>query len=183
MQCPLTISDIIEIIGIITSLITSIVAIVISIATLRQNSKMIESTSRPYIGIYSAGNYVKKPNSYIILKNFGQSSATILSFSCDIDLAKLNPTEFDYKPFQNIQGTVIMPGQSFHACIDLNNVYPEITELNFNIIYASDTHTYSENIHVNLAANIGNFILHNTSKNQELAIISETLQDMHIHSL
>ena len=38
MQCPLTVSDVIEIVGIIASLITSIVAIAISVKTLKQNS-------------------------------------------------------------------------------------------------------------------------------------------------
>ncbi len=45
-------SDIIQLFGIIASLITSIVAITISLVTLRQNSKMIEDASRPIISIY-----------------------------------------------------------------------------------------------------------------------------------
>ena len=46
-------SDIIEIIGIIASTTVSIVAIVISLITLKQNNKMIEESTRPVISIYS----------------------------------------------------------------------------------------------------------------------------------
>ena len=50
---PLAPSDVIEILGIIASLITSVIAIVISVKTLHQNSQMIEESTRPYIVVYS----------------------------------------------------------------------------------------------------------------------------------
>lgn len=49
----ITWSDIIEIAGIIASTITSIIAIAISVKTLRQNNKMLEESTRPNIQIYS----------------------------------------------------------------------------------------------------------------------------------
>ena len=42
----LTPSDIIQILGIIASFLTALVAIIISLVTMRQNSKMIEESSR-----------------------------------------------------------------------------------------------------------------------------------------
>ena len=57
MQCPLTVSDVIEIVGIIASLITSIVAIAISVKTLKQNSRMIEDSTRPYVSVYIGNTY------------------------------------------------------------------------------------------------------------------------------
>ena len=48
----LSTSDWIQLLGIIASLVTSIIAIFISIFTLRQNSKMIEASSRPVLSIY-----------------------------------------------------------------------------------------------------------------------------------
>lgn len=45
-------SDTIQLLGIVASLITSLAAIIISLMTLRQNSKMIEDASRPVISIY-----------------------------------------------------------------------------------------------------------------------------------
>ncbi len=182
--CLLQPSDIIEIIGIVASLLTSIIAIIISLKTLRQNSKMIEDSSRPYIGIYGGSTFVSTPNYYLILKNFGNSSATIKKFSSNIDLSKFNTHNFDdRKPFQNIEGSTIMPGQSFHAVIDFKKAYSKSKTLNFYIVYSSGTHTYEDNICVNLAANIGNFVTHHTAKGKEIATISETLQDISIRSL
>ena len=49
----LTPSDIVQILGIIASFLTAIVAIIISLVTLRQNSKMLEESSRAVISVYS----------------------------------------------------------------------------------------------------------------------------------
>ena len=83
-------SDLIQIAGIIVSLICSLIAIAISLKTLKQNSKMIENSTRPYIGIYIASTYIRDVSCYLVVKNFGQSAATIRSFTYDFDLAKLN---------------------------------------------------------------------------------------------
>lgn len=186
VACPtpqLTISDIIQIIGIILSLLTGIVAICISIATLKQNSKMIEESTRPYIDIYSAGVYVGSSTYYIVLKNFGQSSAFINSFDCEIDLSKCINSQHPTKPFQGIEKSNIVPGQSFHALIDFKKTTEQTDVLIFHISYSSGTHSYNQDIHLKLTANIGNLVNHTTTEGKELATISETLQDMYIHSL
>ena len=48
----LTPSDKVQVVGIIVSAVISVIAIFISVLTLRQNSKMIEESSRPVISIY-----------------------------------------------------------------------------------------------------------------------------------
>ena len=54
--------------------ITAIISVIISICTLRQNSKMIEATARPYVAI----EIVHIENSYYFkLKNYGNSNAII----------------------------------------------------------------------------------------------------------
>ena len=85
----LTVSDCIELFGIFISLITSIIAIVISIKTLKQNSKMIEDSTRPNIGVYLASTYIRDISCYLVVKNFGQSSAFIESFTYDFDLKSI----------------------------------------------------------------------------------------------
>ena len=69
MQCSLTVSDIIEIIGIISSTTVSIVAVAISLVSLRQNSKMIEEANRPNIQIYN-GYIGSPPDLFVIYKVF-----------------------------------------------------------------------------------------------------------------
>lgn len=75
----LTPSDVIQLIGILASLITSIIAIIISVLTLKQNSKTIDETSRPYVAIYAKTTNFQSPHYYLVVKNFGQSGATISS--------------------------------------------------------------------------------------------------------
>lgn len=177
-------SDIVQLAGIFVSLITGIIAIVVSVLALKQNSKMIEDSTRPYLGIYLASTYIQSVSCYLVVKNFGQSSATVNSFTYDFDLAKCTKfTSGGMEPFQNIENSTLMPGQSHRCVIDLNKAIKQVKEINFHIIYSYGTHKYEEEICVNLIATIGNFTSHNTSKDKELAIISETLQDMHISSL
>lgn len=179
----LSASDIIQLLGIIASLATSIIAIIISVVSLKQNSKMISDSSRPYIGIYGSGTYVSQAHYYIIIKNFGQSSARIDDFKCDIDLSKYRIKPSKSRPFQHIQGTTIMPGQSFRCVIDFGKIILDTPLIVFNISYSASGRTYSDCIPLNVAANIGNNVIHATTKGNEIKDLSETLQDISINSL
>lgn len=179
----LSASDVIQLIGIIVSLITSVVAIIISLLSLKQNSKMIADSARPYIGVYGAGTYVSQAHYYIIIKNFGQSSARIDDFKCDIDLSKYRIKPSKSRPFQHIQGTTIMPGQSFRCVIDFGKIILDTPLIVFNISYSASGKTYSDCISLNVAAAIGNNVMHTTTQGNEIKILSETLQDISINSL
>lgn len=84
----LTTSDIIEIAGILTSLFTSIIAIIISVFTLLQNNRMLEESTRPQIAIYGAmlhGN--NRGDLYLVVKNVGTTPATFSKFDSDFDFS------------------------------------------------------------------------------------------------
>ena len=51
-EITLSASSAISLIGILASLLASLIAIGVSLASLKQNSKMIEESSRPYVVIY-----------------------------------------------------------------------------------------------------------------------------------
>lgn len=87
----LPVSDQIQLLGIIASLVVSIVAIVISLATLHQNSKMLESASRPIVSMYIDSITVCEQTSYFVLKNFGASPAKITTFKYDSILKETTP--------------------------------------------------------------------------------------------
>lgn len=187
MQCSLTTSDIIEIVGIVTSLITSIVAIVISVKTLRQNSQMIEESSRPYIGIYGTSVYIHQPQYYIIIKNFGQSGALITSFRPSVDMQRIFKRE-GFIPFSHIEGVSIMPGQSFRTAIDFDKVSSlNLSYITFDITYSCGKRTYSDSIQLKVDANLGNLESRQEPKATDLeknvSVLSGTLQDMHIKHL
>lgn len=185
----MSLSDTLELIGILASTITSIIAIVISVLTLKQNSKMIEDSSRPYIGIYGLSTYVCDRNYYIILKNYGTSTACIESLTYDFDIALLSKNE-NYEPFSHIDGASIAPGQSYRCAIDFDKATQrKLTCINFHVRYSSGVHKYEDDISLKIDANLGNLEAHTKSEEEKekkktpLVVISETLQDMHIKSL
>ena len=151
MQCPLTISDVIEIVGIVASLITSIVAICISVKTLKQNSSMVEESTRPYVSIYIGTTHFSAITVYMIIKNFGSSLATITAFNCDLNLVSY-AYDKERIPFANIVGTSLCPGEAIQYPIRLENCDDSIKFLNINICYKSSSKEYFEHISLNLSA-------------------------------
>lgn len=149
-------SDWIQILGICASLLTSITAIIISIKTLQQNSKMIEESTRPYITIYYEFSYVTDHH-FLILKNFGKSSGKIISLECDYDLKKLKDKEFNPNnsfPFLHIKNTTLVPNQSLRETIYWekqkdNSKKFDFQILNFKITYEANGKTYIENVCIN----------------------------------
>lgn len=175
-------ADIISIIGIITSTIASIVAIIISVLTLIQNSKMIENSTRPYIAVYGASTHVgTNPHYYLIVKNFGQSAAKINTFVCKPNLAKYSDSSYD-NPFYKLSGTTMVPGQSFRCAINIAALQEDVEDLVIDLAYSCGKHTYSEKYQVHISANKGNTVIHEHLPN-DLATVSDTLQDLLINSL
>lgn len=134
----LQISEIIDIFGIITSLTVSIIAIAISVITLRQNSKMIEESSRPNIQIYPI--YIDSIM-YIVIKNFGSSEAVIDKIECTHDFTE---AEFFGPPrknvFNSLQGAIFSPGYSLRCPLISYAVSNEIFD--FQIKYHSSKKEY-----------------------------------------
>lgn len=176
-------ADIISIIGIITSTIASIIAIIISVLTLKQNSKMIEGSTRPYIVAYTSRVCIEKSVcNYLIVKNFGQSAAKIDSFTCKPNLTKYGDSEYD-NPFYKFNGTTIVPGQAFRCIINVPELRKDVEDLMIDLTYSDAKHTYNEKFQVHLSANEGNAIMHRQNNSNNLLIIPEILQEMLINSL
>lgn len=177
MKCPLTPSDIIEIIGIIASLITSIVAIVISVKTLKQNSRMIEYSTRPQIQIYPS--YLDGIL-YLIIKNFGISEAYIDEITCSHSFTSKETMGDDLGSniFSKINGSILSSGYSI-KCPLLSH---ELTNENFDfyIKYHSSTKTYEANYSFNPITNIPFADMSPTSKTTDghLLNISKQLHNL-----
>lgn len=173
----LTTSDIIEIISIIFSLITSIVAIFISIKTLKQNSEMIEESTRPYIVVYARTTNFQSSSYYLVLKNFGQTGATITSLECDCDLSQYS-YKVEHVPFKHFSNTFVAPGQSFVCSINPIKFFKNPQELHFFIEYESHSKTYADSFTINPKADSDLIQTRAATKDQELRSISYTLQDL-----
>lgn len=146
----LSISDFLELIGIITSLFVSVISIRISVKTLKQNNSMIETNCRPYITIYATPISVSGINFYLILKNFGTSGTEICSFKCNRKLEKYRIDEDVLLPFENLEHTFVAPNQSIIAPIDIIKLKKDTDELIFEISYNFKNLIYTDTININL---------------------------------
>ena len=168
----LTQSDCVQIFGIMVSCFTSIVAIIISVKSLKQNSKMIEESSRPYVSLSTT---TMNGFPVIVLKNYGNSSAVITDLKSDIDLPSLGFNK-NHKPFNNIAGTHIAPKQSLVAMFK-DGSFP--CNFTISISYKHLDKTYTETIPINIAALQEIATLKKQSeKGEELSTISNTLQEI-----
>lgn len=97
----------------IVSALVAMVSVIFVALTIRQNNKMMESKTRPYIGI--SAEYVHNGTAQykLVLKNYGQSEGTIKALDFSIDLKGSLGSRKELTPFGHIIGATILPGQSF----------------------------------------------------------------------
>lgn len=140
----------------ILSFILAAVSVVTVIVTLKQNKKLIEQNNqaleaslRPYISIYLDNITICEQSSFFVLKNFGNSIATITKFTYD---KVLKNTSQKYAllsdQFDNILGITLAPGQSKIMHYDVTQL--PVDELQFTIGYKSSENYYQETITMNV---------------------------------
>lgn len=161
--------------NIISSLI-ALIAVVISIATLQQNRNMLEESTRPYITVYVTETNFQDPTKYLVVKNFGQTGALITKFKTYPDLLSYSFSP-DRRPFGKIVNSFLAPGQT-HVCnIDFDKARNNCN-VSFEISYATKYKTYTDSITLNLTGESDNLTYRASTKNEELEIISYTLQSL-----
>jgi len=144
----LSTSDIIQIIGIMVAIITGISSIVISVITLRQNSKIVKESNKAQIEIFPYKVYGDMfPR--IRIQNFGLTTGTILDIKTipemPIDHMVINPFEF-YKDLS------LAPNQSFTTIFckkDSNEAEVPIEKFDIVITYKTLNDTVKSTFHIN----------------------------------
>lgn len=99
------------------SLAIVVISIWVAISTLKQNSKMIEDSTRPYIGL--TGEHVNNSATEykLVLKNYGSTEAFIREIEfVGVNLRGSLPVKTDREPFEHLVGSSVLPSQSF-ICI------------------------------------------------------------------
>lgn len=162
----MSIAEIIQTIGLIVTSLLSIISIAIAVLTLRQNNKMIEESTRPYIQMSYEVMNTGSANTFFLLKNYGQSGAKICDFS--YDFSELDK-DIDYQ-FSKIIGTYLAPGQKNLYWFNSHSIPRD--EINFQISYQTDSKIYSENI--SLKIHVGAISLRSNCENA----ISYTIQEI-----
>lgn len=171
----LSISDIIQLIGILASLLTSIIAIIISIVTVRQNSKILEEANRPVISVYGQSINPGVPMFYLVVKNFGNSSAYMTKFKSNFDFSNCYKFKSSRNYIEDFEKCVIAPGQSRICAIDYKKID---TPIHFSLEYKSASKTYREELDVDLKAAVDMPNTKYATENKELLGISYSLQEL-----
>lgn len=160
----LTASDWIQLIGIILSLLVSVIAVIISVCTLKQNSKMIEESTRPIVVIYNDFTSAHSPIQYLIIRNFGNSAATITQLNLEYEG---NP-QYSRSLFAHMNGQIIAPGQSYSTAFKFED---SSVVINATITYASESgKSYTESYQIHQMALIDHSHAKSAPKDLEAAV-------------
>jgi hypothetical protein len=113
---------------------------------------MLEEMSRPYVGIYTETLIANKGHFYIIIRNFGNTSATLQNIEIDEKTKKM--IQFGGKDFfNNLINFQIAPGQSItHIVTTTNKEYDSKHISKFRITYTSGKKIYSDEFEFILSA-------------------------------
>ncbi len=112
-QIEISISDWIQILAILTSLFIAVISIIQTERSLRQTQKSIRDTSRPYISIYLEAIELASITRFFVIRNFGNSAATITKLEFKNDLDRVN----NKRRMSSLIGGMIAPGQKFTSAI------------------------------------------------------------------
>lgn len=176
----MNITTIINIILCVLSFVLAAVSVITVIITLKQNNRMIESSTRPYISIYGIITDFGSPIYSVVIKNFGKSAAKITKFSCNIDLSTIsyNPSHI---PFDEIKELYIAPGQALICDVKYDELKKYGKSIQFSITYISNNKEYHENTQLNFEAS-KNLTNNYSSSKDQLQTISKTLQYIAKHN-
>lgn len=142
-------STIVNIVLCILSFLLAAISVIIVVISIRQNNKMIEESTRPYISIYIESITICEQSSFFVLKNFGHTSATIDLFEYDSVLKETHQANPNFnKQFDYINGLSLSPGQS--KLFQYNVTLLPKDSISFRIKYSSFKKHYEESINLNV---------------------------------
>lgn len=101
----------------IVPIITSVIALIVAIRANNLTKNLFKSTYRPRLIMYVRGFQIDELLYSIILKNHGQTPATIIKFECDLDWSKIVVKENEI-PFSSITGMTLLPNQNIYTLVD-----------------------------------------------------------------
>lgn len=131
----------------ILSFFLSATSVVIVIITLRQNSRMLENSTRPYIAIsYETMTILPgEVSRYIVVKNYGQSGAVIHNMTCD----GVKDDRF-LKQLEKIRNTSLSPSQRRLYYLGGQENLDDTQTATFRYDYSGNGKHYTETITVHL---------------------------------
>ena len=160
----------------VLSFLLAAISVVSVVITLRQNHKMIENSTRPYVCVYGQSINPGNPQFYLVVKNFGSSAAVITRFEYSPDLSQCFGLKNNTRNYlEDICKTTLAPGQSRICKLDYSLVPDDVS---FAIEYSSGIKKYHETFSSNIKAGSSMLTGKEATTGKELRTISYTLQEM-----
>lgn len=171
-------SDWINVVLCVLSFLLAAISVVTVVIMLKQNHKMIQNSTRPYIVAMAQITNFQEPTFYLVLKNFGASGAIIQEMTCSIALNEVSFRD-EMTPFNNIEGTFLAPGQKITSSLYAKRFKEKgIREFTIHLRYTDGIKVYEEDYPINYKAYIENVCTRASTKDKELRTISYALQDL-----
>lgn len=145
------ISDWINVALCVLSFLLAVISVVTVVITLRQNSKMIEASTRPYITAkFESIVLCDGVARYVAVKNYGQTGARII----DIKNARYQGEDKHnlVERINDLKGTFLAPSQSILIYIGGPCLLPEGETLQFDMEYSTGKKVYSESSSLRLTS-------------------------------
>lgn len=160
----------------VSSFVLAVVSVVTVIITIRQNKRILEASTRPYVSIYFDHTNMGQPIGYFVIKNFGNSSAKITSLSYN-DVVKDQPTSLCnlMGVLDGLIGNTICPNQKF-----LLPIWPSKSPHGtcaFDISYQSSSKSYTEHIEINIEQ-YGDLVKPRTGDEDVRKVVTYPLQEI-----
>ena len=175
----LTTSDLIQMFGIIVAIITGIISIIISVISLRQNSKIVKESNKAQIEIFPYkvyGDIYPK----IRIQNFGMTTGTII----DIKTVPEMPVEhMVLNPFEFYKDLSLAPNQSFTTTFckkNSNEAEVPVEVFDVEITYKTLNDIVKSTFHINYKFLHGYTETISSSKTTESALdkINQSIQGL-----
>ena len=173
----MSIGDWINVILSVLSFALATISVITVLITLKQNNRMIESSTRAYVAVSGRSINVQRPEFMLVVKNYGQSSALIEKIEFNISLKSC--MFLNIEPFQAIANTTLCPNQNIVCNLDptkmeRNNISTTLC----SVTYISNGKRYVEKQVINFEAFCKNAVAKTSIDGKELKIISYAIQEI-----
>ena len=157
----------------VLSFFLSAISVYSAVAAIKQNNRMLEASTRPYLCIFGEEINTGAPAFYLVVKNCGTSSAHLKRFSISPDLSSCYSAPNARNFLSDLNDAIIAPGQSRVCHLDYSHLPDHIA---IDMVYESVARkTYQEHFSGNIKT--GAAMLASKYDGDALRGISYTLQD------
>ncbi len=142
-----------QLLGIITALITSTVSIIISAVSLYRTRKATERSVRAYLSLIIECFDFGIMTFYISVKNYGKSAAKIIQLNYDpVSVKQPEDTDFSLESgLKCIEGATIFPGQAISFPFVTDKISKNVISVTYTYETCGKKYTESASIDIALA--------------------------------